>query len=73
MSRLYKLSTGNKSPLRVQLIRQVDKSDPPGGLDLRKIFQVWNRLYAMSRNKLYGMSQIRILSSTIVMLPYKYA
>ena len=33
----------------------------------------WNMLYAMSRNKLYGMLQIRILPYTIVMLPYKYA
>ena len=32
-----------------------------------------NMLYETSRNKLYGMSKIRILSSTIVLLPYKYA
>ena len=48
MSRLYKLYTGNKSPLRIELIRQVDKSDPPVGLDLKKYFKygtgyVWCR------------------------------
>ena len=36
MSQLYKLNTGNKSPLRMEFIRQVDKSDPPVGLDLKK-------------------------------------